>query len=548
MASKLYHTKDNGEVGICRAGAHGRGCPFVGRGQHFNTLDEALAFSEEILSSKMNGSFGNAIHKRIAPKAPRKLTEDQKNELVKNLYNRLPRIGRMTKPETLSEVLHQASLCRNPTVRREALVRISNNPHITPEMLVELASYTEEDGKSLAKRTENIFLRDMMAVSDYDNVRKAAVTARNDSTPEGIYALTLMYPKNYYSKRVKNIIKNNGLKDDLSFISEEEKGEKIQTMIGLLKMRAERLIPIQNKGKTLLDKNALGNQRQYIWLNTLNNNVSHNKKVNERLSTFIAMNVYYSDRVTKARENVTQRKISSGVYYNSGESSSQSDLGFTGKNLKKKPYIVVEKDQQMADIWNNRNKPEPTLTTSNEHFSSKQIVPKATYEDSLKLQSRWNNGFKELPVEMQKNVINSKIRNVDEGINSIYKLFTTNDASTYSPQNNGLENFADHIMHMKQHEDSKGYISEVMPEFVTPIGIFKVEKIEGNDDYGKTITFKVNGEKFRMHKPMNNEKWTNFVHIIPQYSSDDYDYSGGNTQVKTKEGIFKRIINWFVEN
>lgn len=516
-----YHINNEHVVGVCKARI--RDCPFPSS-DHFLNKEIATKESEQRLAQMhkvLPGAVKKRIEKEAADAGQKKPFTDMNATGVMyfaDIYSDakvstslLNRMQNYKTVETLQNHLDAVITNIPEEIKKDkVLVAISNNDLAGKHILLpQLLALTEAEVKVVAMQTRN--KRVHAAALAYE--RKA--TTRNNAlknpmtTTEDIYAVSLMHPKNRYTQAMVASLKMAGYPTD--HITHKRTDDSTSQILKMLKANSSFTY------EQLLKRQAYGVLSQRYPNHPLIQDTSAAKRILE-LSKYANT---FSPMTDRQEELIRTKRLRSKNYMSV---PGQQPVKHT-VNTPKLPtkYYVEEKEAA--------NPAKADITTL-EKF--KNNAPMATYEESVKLQERWDKGIKDLPIDMQKEVVQKRFKNTQDGLRGIVDIFKTTDQEGQMVKS-GLNNFVNHVNNMREQEVQKGYIAVDNPEFLTPSGMIKVEEHVGNFDYGEKMVFRVNGEKFEMSKAARSNRWNTFIHV-----SEDLVIEG---EEKTpKKGFWAKLL------
>lgn len=487
-----YHINNEHIVGVCKARI--RDCPFPSS-DHFLNKEIATKESEQRLAQ---------VHK-VLPNVAKKTMATITADAVKNGdFTDMEKIGAAYFTETYSDAKVSASLLNrmqnyktvetlqnhlNAVItnipqdvkKDKMLVAISNNDLSGKNVILpQLLALTEAEVKVIAMQTRNKKVHDaalayQRKASTRNNALKNPMT-----TAEDIYAVSLLYPKNRYTKAMVAQLEKAGYPTD--HIMNKRKDDSTSQILKMLKANSS------FSYEQLLKRKTYGVLSQRYP----NHHLIQDKSAVKRLLQLSKYAETISPKIDRQEELIRTKRMRS-KYYNLTPAKHTVDTP--------QKYYVEEKEAV-----------NPSQTDIMTLEKLKNNVPMATYEQSVELQERWDKGLKDLPVDMQKEVVQKRFKNTQDGLRGIVDIFKTTDQEGQMVKS-GLNNFANHVNNMREQEVRKGYIAVDNPEFLTPSGMIKVEEHVGNFDYGEKMVFRVNGEKFEMSKPARSDRWNTFIHV-----------------------------------
>lgn len=490
-----YHINNEHVVGVCKARI--RDCPFPSS-DHFLNKEIAVKESEQRLAQ---------MHKVLPKLAKQNIAQVTADAVQNNDFTDMEKIGAAYFTDTYSDAKVSASLLNrmqnyktveslqnhlNAVItnipqnikKDKMLVAISNNDLSGKNVILpQLLALTEAEVKVIAMQTRNkrvhaAALAYQRKASTRNNALKNPMT-----TAEDIYAVSLMHPKNRYTQAMVAKLKEAGYSTD--HITNKRNDNSTLQILRMLKANSSFTY------EQLLKRQAYGVLSQRYPNHPLIKDESGMKRLLQ-LSKYAET---ISPKIDRQEELIRTKRLKSKYY-------SLTPVNHT-VNTPRLPMKYYVEEKEAAN-------PSKTDIMTLEKF--KNNAPMATYEQSVELQERWDKGLKDLPVDMQKEVVQKRFKNTQDGLRGIVDIFKTTDQEGQMVKS-GLNNFANHVNNMREQEVRKGYIAVDNPEFLTPSGIIKVEEHIGNFDYGEKMVFRVNGEKFEMSKPARSDRWNTFIHV-----------------------------------
>jgi len=475
---KIYHTTPTGQVRQCYAN-NGK-CPY-GSNQHFKDKDAAKKSVEERLTEEHSatGTITKSAFQEDSKKLLKKIKEYKTEQSLDKKFD---------------EVMSEHSTAKE---KEKFLKAIAENHNTSEKTLMKIASLSAHFNGHLIQNTKNRRLVELAYLNKYTDVRKAALSNLL-TTDNDLYAVTLKYNETYYKKDYIRKLRQAGYS---TAHMKQHSTYKNTTMDSEVKS-IEKFINTYSKkynGSGKLTNNNARDIRKFL----------ESKRPSEykgyiRLTVDSLMNAEKIDKY----HNIINTKLK----VKSSPSKNKTQINYSSVPLNKtkpKPHTNINSNKistQSHDVND---------VTKLDQF--KNTKPMAKYEDSIELQQRWDKGLQDLPVEIQKEILRKKPQNSQEGLRAVVDIFKTTDKPGEMAKN-GLLNFVNHIENLKKKNVNDGYIAVDEPEFKTPSGLIKVEEHIGNRDYGERITFRINGEKFEIGKPMLSDNWTSFLHIQEETS------------------------------
>lgn len=417
---------------------------------------------------------------------------------------------------------------RSGQSKDKALTALSNNSNITEHDMMCIASLTASENGQVLKDTKNRELINIaLGNNSYVDTRHNALN-NPLATTEDLYYTTLLHPKNRYKKAWVSKLEKAGYPTEHINIKNTNKDtpENLQEAAALKKMVLTMIKRNNVELKSIEDvekfEEKIVKSSAYKKLSDLyadnDNSLSAQLDTNTEFVKRVVRAEYYSEKLDKTRKIVRTGRHKSGAF---GKGVVPRQNYSTPKNDASSPSATPAISPDQADI------------TKLDKF--KNTVSMASLEESVELQQRWKNGIEELPLEMRKNVLNKRFNNTQEGLRGIVDLFKTSETEGQMVKS-GLNNFVNHVNNMRENEKQQGYIAVDNPEFITPVGMIKIEEHVGNYDYGEKMVFRVNGEKFEMSKPMQSKKWATFIHVKENTGTE-------LEKPKTKKGFWARLFS-----
>lgn len=510
---KKFHINQDGNVMPCSAKI--RECPFPAS-DHYLNKEIAIKESERRLAT-MNKTVVSLQKPTPDPsqlnydksEAERKLEHSLAEEkyadgtIKPSLLNRFKNYKTATTiTGHLDSILYDV---RSGQSKDKALTALSDNSNISEYDMMRIASLTTSENGQVLKHTKN---RELINIALGNN---SFVDTRHNAlnnplaTTEDLYYTTLMHPDNLYKKAWVSKLKKAGYptehlntkytnKDTPENLKEAKALKKmVLTMIKRNNVELKSIEDVEKFEEKILKSSAYKKLSDLYADN--DNSLSAQLDTNADFVKRVVRAEYYSKKLDKTRELVKTRRHKEGTF---GRGVVPRQNYSTPENDASSPSATPAISPDQADI------------TKLDKF--KNTVSIASLEESVKLQQRWKNGIEELPLEMRKNVLNKRFNNTQEGLRGIVDLFKTSEVEGQMVKS-GLNNFVNHVNNMRENEKQQGYIAVDNPEFITPVGLIKVEEHVGNYDYGEKMVFRVNGEKFEMSKPMQSNRWTTFIHV-----------------------------------
>lgn len=534
---KKFHINQDGNVMPCSARI--RECPFPAS-DHYLNKEIAVKESERRLAT-MNKTVPTL--RKLKP-GPSQLNNDKnlpesslKHSIAEDKYtdgtiepSLLNRFKNYKTDTTitghLDSILYDV---RSGQSKDKALTALSNNSNITEYDMMRIATLTTSENGQVLKNTKNRELINIaLGNNSYVDTRHNALN-NPLTTTEDLYYTTLMHPKNSYKKAWVSKLEKAGYPTEHINIKTSNKDapknlqeatalkKMVLTMIKRNNVELKSIEDVENFEEKIIKSSA------YKKLSALyadnDNSLSAQLDTNADFVKRVVRAEYYSEKLDKTREIVKTKRYERGTY------------GRGHSNLPRQQYSPTTDNS--APSATPATSPEQADITKLDKF--KNTVSMASLEESVELQQRWKNGIEELPLEMRKNVLNRRFNNTQEGLRGMVDLFKTSETEGQMVKS-GLNNFVNHVNNMRENEKQQGYIAVDNPEFITPVGMIKVEEHVGNYDYGEKMVFRVNGEKFEMSKPMQSDRWSTFIHVKENTGTE-------LEKPETKKGFWARLFS-----
>lgn len=466
---KIYHITPTGQVRQCYASK--QDCRY-GAGKHYYSPAKAKEAVERTLTKEY--SLTSTVNKKEAAKV-------EKSEVLSKIKN--------YKSASVLDKKFDETMSAHDTVedKESFLKAIGNNANTSEKTLMKIASLSAHFNSNVIETTKNRRLLELAYLNKYTDVRKAALE-NSLTTDNDLYAVTLRYNETYYKRQYITKLQKAGystshIKNQKQYNNTDHDARSIEKFINTYSKKYNSFDKLtdedaKNIQKFLEDKKP-AEYKEYIRLTI------------DGLRNSEKMDKYHA--ITKTKLKVANSK----------------------PKQKPQQFNSVPLNRNVPNKYSQPNKINTENHTVNDVTKLKQFKnnkPMASYEDSIELQDRWDKGLQNLPVEIQKEILRKKPQNSQEGLRAVVDIFKTTDTQGQMAKN-GLSNFVNHIENLKKKNINDGYIAVDEPEFKTPSGLIKVEEHIGNRDYGEKITFRINGEKFEIGKPMLTDNWTSFIHI-----------------------------------
>lgn len=465
---KMYHITPTGQVRQCYATK--QNCRY-GANKHYYSSEKAKKAVEHTLAKEH--SYTSTVNKKESALV-------LQNEALSKIKN-------YKSAAALDKKFDETMSAHNTVEAKEPFLKaIGNNTNTSEKTLMKIASLSAHFNAKVIESTKNRRLLELAYLNKYTEVRKSALE-NSLTTDNDLYAVTLRYNETYYKK---------------SYISKLEKAGYSVSHI-----------------KNQRYANGIDHDARSIekFINT------YSKKYNsfDKLTDEDAKHIQKFLEDKKPAEYKEYIRLTIDGLRNAEKMDKYHAM--TKTKLKVESSKPTKKTQKFNSVPINKypsSNFQPSRINTEKHTANdvtklkqfKNSKPMASYEDSIELQDRWDKGLQELPVEVQKEILRRKPQNSQEGLRAVVDIFKTTDTQGQMAKN-GLSNFVNHIENLKKKNINDGYIAVDEPEFKTPSGLIKVEEHIGNRDYGEKITFRINGEKFEIGKPMLTDNWTSFIHI-----------------------------------
>lgn len=529
---KKFHINEKGEVKTCSASI--RDCPFPAS-SHYLNQEIAVKEAERILAKK-NKTVPSLSKNSLQTEQQKSYHNDNRIDTpLEQTYSDeniepslLRRLKNYKTDKTITDHLDKILYNLHNSVKKDkALTALSNNPNISEQDLMRIVSLPAPENRFVLMNTRNKKLVEMaLANKSYVDTRHNAL--RNPlATTEDLHNITLLYPDNYYKKQW--VSKLNGSKYSTDHIKNQRQQKTPENLKEANALKKMALVSLERRNKLENVEDIKDLAEKMVNLPAFqklayvhSNNADSIFKDKEKAQKFVELALrtkFYNDKLDKTREIVITKR----------RTAKRGPVNNTPRLPKH--YYDPKQDSSSPEAKPAANPSEVDLMKIDKF---KNTVSMASYEDAVELQERWKKGIDELPLDMRKNVLEKRYNNTQEGLRGIVDLFKTSDTEGQMVKS-GLNNFANHVNHMREQEKKKGYIAVDNPEFITPAGMVKVEEHVGNFDYGEKMVFRVNGEKFEMSKPMQSDRWSTFIHV-----------TNNSTEIEkpeVKKGFWARLLN-----
>lgn len=504
-----FHINVEGNVNPCKAKI--RDCPFPSS-DHYLNKEIAIKESERRLA-KTNATVPSL--RKLVP-GPAQLDDNNANRsnnlaqtLAEDKYadekiepSLLRRFENYKTDTTITGHIDSILYDMRSSKRKaKALTALSNNPNTSEHDLMRIVALGSSENKEVLEQTKNEKLLKMALANEaYVDIRHSALRNPLSSTAD-LYTVSLLHSKNHYKKGWKAKLEKAGYSTDhLMYQGSIKDGpEHLKEALALKKMALTMMErnegvksaeDIENFTSKII--NSSGYAKMSYLYHKNHKSAFRQIEVSSDVMNLALRTQYYSDRLAKTQEIIKTKRHKSGAYG-------------IGGSIPLRPYSPSTTPSAAPAV-------KPTQADIAKLDKFKNTVSMATYEQSVELQDRWKKGIEDLPVDMQKEVLKKRFENTQDGLRGVVDLFKSTDTQGEIVKS-GLNNFVNHVNNMREQEVKKGFIAVDNPEFMTPVGLIKVEEHVGNYDYGEKMTFRVNSEKFEMSKPMQSNKWETFIHV-----------------------------------